>query len=142
MYYCVVILDICGESSVFQLIPEISYNLTSPGYPDFYPINTDCTWTIHAENEDGFPKIDILRMDLYDGLDFVYMMFGDNNTLTFTGVETQVPSSITANGTDVKIQFVSYKWKFKHYGFVFHLSWTPKNGKRHINIALNFIAIS
>ena len=67
----------CGVSRIF-LHNYIDYNLTSTGYPNYYPHDLNCNWIIDA---DGLGIIvNIVNFDLERGYDFLTIGTGEVET--------------------------------------------------------------
>ena len=102
-----------------------SIPLMSPGYPNPYPLDTDCSWEIHAAGT-GRPVLTILDFEIYNGADFVHIKNGASAIMSLTGVNT--PSSVSVNATSMTVHFDSY-WDYGLRGFLFEISWSPQNSK-------------
>ncbi|XP_078695188.1 tolloid-like protein 1 [Branchiostoma floridae x Branchiostoma belcheri] len=94
--------------------------VTSPGYPEGYPSNLDCTWTIHGG---GYP-ITVTFTDFvlenggyYSGC-YDYVEIYDGRDLIGTHCGTDVPPSLTTT-KDVRIKMVSDS-SLQMSGFMFH----------------------
>jgi hypothetical protein len=64
-------------------------NLTSPSYPEDYPPNLDCQWTIPAGHDEDI-SIMISDLDLEDGYDYLILCEGNkdcnhDNVTRYTG---------------------------------------------------------
>ena len=111
---------------MYTLNPDELFSLTSPGYPQPYPVNTDCSWVIHSEGA-GYPTLIVIDFNLYHGFDFVYIKNAETNILSLTG--SNAPSSVTTNSTSLTVHFYSYLWDLGSKGFLFDIIWSPKNSK-------------
>ncbi|XP_072037246.1 uncharacterized protein [Amphiura filiformis] len=117
--------DVCGEQD-YHLDSDTVQTLSSSEYPNPYPANSECSWTVYA-HEDGYPTIKLTDIDLYHGYDFVsFKTITGDTIMTVTG-ET-APSSITANASSVLITFDSWSYSFEHLrGFRFEMISSPQN---------------
>ena len=101
-------------------------SLSSPGYPNPLPLNTNCSWKIHAEGA-GRPTLTVVDFEIYHGHDFVHIMKDMSIIMSLTG--GNAPSSVTVNATNMTVLFQSYSWNYGLKGFLFNIFWSPQNGK-------------
>ncbi len=59
-------------------VPESGINVTSPGYPNYYPDNYDCTWLFYGSNDTFGIVINIVKYDIES--DFLTIGHGQNIT--------------------------------------------------------------
>ncbi|XP_072043139.1 uncharacterized protein [Amphiura filiformis] len=88
----------CGTSTI-ELTPGTPLNLTSPLYPENYPLDTTCEYTVSAPN--GYKVlVEFLDFDLELGYDYFYIndsaLSGDN-----------APNNYTSADDTLTIRFVS-----------------------------------
>ena len=56
----------CGENKTMVLTVQNLTHITTPGFPDLYPNNSDCQWLILAEDDKKI-EISLRGHNLEDG---------------------------------------------------------------------------
>ncbi|XP_077990107.1 uncharacterized protein LOC144444533 isoform X2 [Glandiceps talaboti] len=98
----------CGGHIDFSEGTDV--NLTSPNYPDKYPANSDCTWTIST---DLGKRIEISFEDFVLENSYDYLRIGEGNDPTDSNTETReltgsgLPSDYTTPAHLMWLQFTS-----------------------------------
>ncbi|XP_071481913.1 LOW QUALITY PROTEIN: enteropeptidase-like [Diadema antillarum] len=97
-----------GNQTIYLREHPNGYNLTSPNYPEYYPLNAQRTWLIVAE--DGFrPRVDVLDLYTEPNLDVLYLSSSPTEApLVLSGALTRT-STITylSSNESLYARFVS-----------------------------------
>ena len=120
--------EICGNTQIMLSNFEVQVNLTSPNYPDFYPIDVVCTWTVSVF-EGTLPMITFEDWSIGEILEA--LQFGNSDEDVFYGVTGKLrsPNFVIVNSTVTKLTFYSHHWNYGYTGFWIVLSATTGNGK-------------
>ncbi|XP_028390679.1 cubilin-like isoform X2 [Dendronephthya gigantea] len=115
----------CGDSHLYT-----PGTLKSPGYPNLYPNNMDCEWTISSTNG----KLILLHFShflLESGYDFLYIYDGDSADARRLGRYDgdQLPGNLESSGSNVFIVFQT-DGSGQRSGFVFN--YTEECGENHL----------
>ncbi|XP_078494023.1 dorsal-ventral patterning tolloid-like protein 1 [Ciona intestinalis] len=100
----------CGTNLVAT---TTSQSITSPNYPNNYPNNADCTWTITASDENKIQlTVEILLSEKY--FDFLTISSGNTQLARLSGVQTN--KVFTSIGNNLTVKFTSDQ-SITGYGF-------------------------
>nr|XP_026694942.1 CUB and sushi domain-containing protein 3-like [Ciona intestinalis] len=119
----------CGNNLVAT---TTSQPITSPNYPNNYPNNADCTWTITASGEKKIQlTVEILLSEKY--FDFLTILSGDTQLAKLSGIQTN--RVFTSFGNILTVKFTSDQ-SITQYGFrATYIEHTPqaKENDCHFN---------
>ncbi len=119
-------------------------NLTSPYYPQQFPLFQDCTWNV-SKPSDGVIKIEF--KDLQAGLNYDELYIArqnativldldesivSNDVLMYTG--TQYPRVILVKESELRVVWDADYWTEGGRGFWMELSLESSNGKEFMSL--------
>ena len=130
---------LCGLINI-NIGVDTQYNLTSPGFPAFYPDKFTCSWFLSITDSDHVLSIDIIIFDLERDFDFLTIGYG-HDTADVTSViakltgtvhnytgghtrrlkygTTRVLFASTYTATQMKTMYYSHSYLILHQSLVF-----------------------
>ena len=129
--YFTLVTDLCG-SEKYLLQPLDKQELKTPFYPNQYPPNVLCIWTISSA-EGGFPSITFLDVSIHETHDVLLIWARGQKVLELQGENKA--SSVTANDTSLIVEFDSWKHTYwNRRGVFLEMYWSIANGKPWHNV--------
>ncbi len=141
--------DLCGHEDIEVSPDGTIINVTSPFYPEQFPLTQDCIW---RPNTTTYGSIFVKFHDLDTGLYHDELYIGEKNStilfdiddqedsrklleslktstlLMFTGRDNY-PKSLVLHRDELKMAWDASFWTAGGRGFWIHLSWIPRNSK-------------
>ena len=121
--------DYCYPSTI-TVNEGTPVNFTSPLYPEPFPEDVDCEYTINVE--DGYKVVvEFLDFEVQDDFDFLYL---DGKSFTDSSM---IPDKFLSNSSRLTIRFMSDFINFGARGYLLRLTAVPESGKHVIKLNLN-----
>ncbi|XP_071498050.1 uncharacterized protein [Diadema antillarum] len=116
---------VCGDTE-YTLLPGKTVTITSPNFPEEYPSNLHCEYTVRSP-DDSIIVAHIEVLDIEPNYDFVYFGNGDvpgeELVARLTGDQSSVPVFSTDNAvwmmftSDYSVQYTGFSITFEMFGF-------------------------
>ncbi|XP_072033168.1 bone morphogenetic protein 1-like [Amphiura filiformis] len=100
--------DLC-QSGISHLSNDEAINITSPLYPNMYPLNLECTWVVATANTQHAIQISFMEFNLENRFDFLEVGYGHNISVdsTVTRLSGEVVPMVIVHDGYMWLRFIS-----------------------------------